>query len=443
MNKANKTAIPYENKNRYVAVVIAAGLSERMGTFKPLLDIGGKPALYRLLDSIKEAGIATTVVVTGFNHSLIEQALQCYSTEDCRLVTINNQDYKSGMFSSVQAGIRLAEEILQNTAIPKSNSEAALLFPVDVPLVDTETISGLICAWEKSCPSSIDIDNNTAEPFAVPIYKNKNGHPLLIPECYFPEILSYTGEGGLKGVRSKYDESLLRHETNDQGCFLDMDTKEDYEKLLEFFSNKNNSRIFLIRHGQPEQHNGKIFLGQADIPLSDLGKTEASAAGKKLLAEDAKLKRIYTSDLIRASETADIIAETLGGIPVVPDILFREMAMGSWDGELIEDIKTKFPEEYEKRGNDLRNYRTPGGENFYDLKGRVTREFHRIFKEDFRDAEEDPGDLVIVAHLGVLTVISEEIMSTANFEETRRSFSTGSVTKYEIPEWMLGEEKEI
>jgi Fructose-2,6-bisphosphatase len=206
---------------------------------------------------------------------------------------------------------------------------------------------------------------------------------------------------------------------------------------------KNNTRIFLIRHGQPEQHGGKIFLGQADVPLSDLGKTEARDAGKRLVSENARLKKIYASDLIRAKETADIIAETLGGIPVVPDILFREMAMGSWDGELIEDIKNKFPEEYTKRGNDLRNYRTPGGENFYDLRGRVTREFHRICKEDFRGAEEDPGDLVIVAHLGVLTVLSEEIMNTENFEETRRSFPTGSVTKYEIPEWLLGEEKEI
>ena len=243
MNKENISAISYERKNKYVAVVIAAGLSTRMGTFKPLLDIGGKPALFRLLDSIKEAGIETTIVVTGYNNSLVEQAFQRYNAEDCRLVTVNNKDFESGMFSSVQTGISLAEEMFLCTETPGSLSGAALLFPVDVPLVEAGTISGLINAWETSCPSSIGIDNTATLPFAVPIYRNKNGHPLLIPKRFFSEILSYTGEGGLKGVRSKYDESLLRHETNDQGCFLDMDTKEDYETLIEFFHASSSDKI--------------------------------------------------------------------------------------------------------------------------------------------------------------------------------------------------------
>jgi probable phosphoglycerate mutase len=201
-------------------------------------------------------------------------------------------------------------------------------------------------------------------------------------------------------------------------------------------------RIFLIRHGQPEQHSGKIFLGQADVPLSEHGKKEAEAAGKKLLELTANPKRIYTSDLARAKETAEIIAGLLGGIPVIPDKLFREMAMGAWDGELIEDIKVKFPEEYAKRGDDLRNYRTPGGENFYDLRGRVTREFYRIFKECFcGDTFDVSQDLVIVAQLGVITVLSEELHAAsddaANFSGGfGRNFPTGSVTVFEAPDWL-------
>jgi probable phosphoglycerate mutase len=205
-------------------------------------------------------------------------------------------------------------------------------------------------------------------------------------------------------------------------------------------------RIFLIRHGQPMQHSGKIFLGQADVPLSGRGKDEAAEAGNTLRRLGARPKRIYASDLARAKETADIIAEKLGGIPVVPDKLFREMAMGTWDGELIEDIKAKFPEEYEKRGDEPRNYRTPGGENFYDLSGRVLREFHRIFAADFRGAAggdkticaEDPGDLVIVAHLGVLTVLSEELLCDQTGFGMSGGFPTGSVTAYETPEWLWG-----
>jgi probable phosphoglycerate mutase len=193
------------------------------------------------------------------------------------------------------------------------------------------------------------------------------------------------------------------------------------------------------------QHSGKIFLGQADVPLSERGKGEAAAASDELLRLGARPKRIYASDLARAKATADIIAKRLGGIPVMPDILLREMAMGSWDGELIEEIKRKFPGEYEKRGDDLRNYRAPGGENFYDLRGRVVREFHRIVAEDFRGASgdgemgTDAGDLVIVAHLGVITVLAEEILSGDSGNpggDIPQTFATGSVTAWDAPEWL-------
>ena len=199
--------------------------------------------------------------------------------------------------------------------------------------------------------------------------------------------------------------------------------------------NQNKIRIFLIRHGQPRQHSGKIFLGQADVPLSEPGREEASAAADDLIRQNAGPKQIYTSDLARARETAEIIAEKLG-VPVVQDILFREMAMGAWDGELIEDIKAKFPEEYAKRGDDPREYRTPGGENFYDLRSRVLREFHRIFSEDFRDSA---GDLVIVAHLGVLVSLSEELLSDPPDSYSGRKFPTGSVTVYDAPDWLRPE----
>jgi len=198
-----------------------------------------------------------------------------------------------------------------------------------------------------------------------------------------------------------------------------------------------STRIFLVRHGKSARHESPIYLGQSDVPLSDHGRYEAAKAGAKLLKKGARPKRVYTSDLCRASETAEIIAEHLGGTPLILDKLFREMSMGSWDGEFIEDIKTKFPGEYEKRGDDIRNYRTPGGENFYDLHGRVTREFHRIFSEDFRGVE-DPGDLIIVAHLGVVTSLYEELSGEADDDGYWPHFKTGSVTTLEVPEWLWG-----
>jgi CTP:molybdopterin cytidylyltransferase MocA len=76
--------------------------------------------------------------------------------------------------------------------------------------------------------------NAARRPFAVPVFKGKNGHPLLIPHEYFREILSYKGDGGLKAIRSKYDTDMIRFETEDAGCVLDMDTPDDYKMIIEY-----------------------------------------------------------------------------------------------------------------------------------------------------------------------------------------------------------------
>jgi len=282
------------NRNEsIIAIIIAAGLSERMGGFKPLLELGGRPALFRLLDTIREAGIETAVVVTGHEHALIEEAVKdngdglilshCYNVTksdrphclsdkrqdkgtvllSCcpwqdkrtvplslatRLFLVNNPAYRDGMFSSVKAGVRKAAEILEsrdphNRDVPFCAARCALLFPTDVPLVSAETITGLIRAWESSPAGENDSHKKErpccAVPFAVPVYKGKNGHPLLIPEMYFDEILCYEGVGGLKGVRGKYDESLVKYETDDEGCVLDMDTREDYSKLIKYMRSRH------------------------------------------------------------------------------------------------------------------------------------------------------------------------------------------------------------
>jgi probable phosphoglycerate mutase len=451
------------------AVILAAGLSVRMGGFKPLLEIGGKPALLRLLDSVRAAGLKTIVVVTGHHREVVEDAVRHFQyirpetmedsgcvdradhdddtsrsdndMSDLRIDFIHNDDYEQGMFTSVKTGIGYAAE---------KGSARVLLFPVDVPLVAPETIRSLlktyashICQYNDLTPSQPNTSSPLAAsgsshlPFAVPVYKGKNGHPLLIPAEYFGEILAYEGEGGLKAVRSRYDGTLIKVETDDEGCTLDMDTPQDYEKLKMYYLDVRSgsaldargTRIFLVRHGQPEQHSGKIFLGQADVPLSDVGREEAKEAGDRLAALGAHPARLYASDLSRALETAEIIAEKLH-VPVEPDKLFREMAMGNWDGELIEDIRRKFPEEYEKRGTDRRNYRTPGGENFYELRGRVTREFYRLLVEEV----EDGRDLVIVAHLGVIVVLTEELGLAEPGVGNSIIFPTGSVTEVYLPQ---------
>ena len=186
-------------------IVLAAGYSSRMGDFKPLLPVAGVPALKRCIDVLTAAG-AETAVVTGCRREELAPRLREWGV--CEIV---NPDYAEGMFTSVLAGVRHFAE---------KGAEMILLLPCDCAAVPKEAVRQLIaCAGDKG-------------EYALPTYEGRNGHPLLIPRRYFGEILHFTGPGGLKGARSLHEDTLLRLSMPWQGTVLDMDTPEDYAKVL-------------------------------------------------------------------------------------------------------------------------------------------------------------------------------------------------------------------
>jgi len=195
-----------------------------------------------------------------------------------------------------------------------------------------------------------------------------------------------------------------------------------------------NTRLFLIRHGEPRRHSDRIFLGQTDVPLSERGRGEAAVAGDELARLGCQPGRIYSSDLLRARETAEIIAARFGDTPIVDVAAFRELNMGEWDGELIEDIRQRFPDEYLKRGEDILNYRVPGGENFHDLRRRVTGEFQRVLREEFIPALRAGGssNLVIVSHMGVIHTLIAELTREDMNTVMRLRRPTGSVVQLQL-----------
>ena len=199
--------------------------------------------------------------------------------------------------------------------------------------------------------------------------------------------------------------------------------------------NNKNLRLFLVRHGEPRQQDDRIFLGQTDVPLSEHGRGEAASAGDELVSLGCQPDRIYSSNLLRAKETTEIISARLGGAPIVNIPAFRELNMGVWDGELIEDIRRRFPVEYMKRGENILNFRIPGGENFHDLRERLTSEFQRILYEEFFQSLSTDGshDLVIVSHLGVIHTLIAELTRDDMNAVMQRRWPTGSVVKLELP----------
>lgn len=422
-----------ENDNRFVGLILAAGYSSRMGAFKPLLPIGDMTAIERVAATLKKAGIHNMIGVTGFQRERLSSILASKGIQEAY-----NRDFKQGMFSSIKAGIRTA---LDEAAMP----DGFFLMLVDCPLIPPEVLA-LMIEKHKTSPDA----------FIVPSYHGKNGHPLFIPALYAEEILSYEGEGGLKAIRNSYEDKLIRLEVGTEAVTLDMDTPESYAQILKYDEAQlkqtkiqfagleeelKEKRLFLIRHGEIRQHREKIFLGQTDVPLSEKGKEQAERVAEKLKQHEISVARIYTSDLSRTAETAEIIKDRLNQtlrkkeaqgrpypeIQVIRAPMLREMSLGEWDGQYISEIEKKYPEEYQKRGENLPTYKLGNNsENFYDLQYRAMKGLQHILEQE-RKAENPCEDVVIVSHGGVINVIQSYLRNRSLDEEIRNHIPNGGM----------------
>lgn len=108
-------------------------------------------------------------------------------------------------------------------------------------------------------------------------------------------------------------------------------------------------RFCLVRHGQTDWNLEGRYQGQSDVPLNQTGRAEAQSLAGRLKGKS--FAAIHTSDLQRARETAEIIAEVLT-LPVTLEPLLREINQGEWEGQFVEAIKARFAELWEQRTMD-------------------------------------------------------------------------------------------
>lgn len=184
---------------RVAAIILAAGMSSRMGDFKPLLPLGDKSVLERCVQLFRDAGLSDIIVVTGNRADEVE-------TEARRLdvQTVHNPDFASGMFSSVQCGC---------AAIPVTTGRFFVL-PVDIPLVRCHTLHRLLESVREDVP------------ITYPVFHGERGHPPLLGVSLIEPISDYSGTGGLRGLLEHYE--CVDVPVADERILFDMDTQKDY-----------------------------------------------------------------------------------------------------------------------------------------------------------------------------------------------------------------------
>ncbi len=145
----------------------------------------------------------------------------------------------------------------------------------------------------------------------------------------------------------------------------------------------------LVRHGEAEGNREHRFIGQLDVPLSDLGRRQAELVSERLAS--AEVTRILTSDLQRASNTLQPLAAT--GVPLRTEPRLREIDNGEWGGLAPTEIEARWPEMWARyRGGE--DVPRPGGERWAEVADRAVA----AIQDDLAQAEE--GDVVAVGTHG-------------------------------------------
>lgn len=156
--------------------------------------------------------------------------------------------------------------------------------------------------------------------------------------------------------------------------------------------------IILVRHGTTTWNHERRYQGQLDIPLDEQGEQQAVVAAQRLKSE--KIAAIYSSNLARASRTAELIAQQLGGnlaVQIVPGL--QEIDVGSWSGLIPDEAKERYPEQYAAFLKD-KNLPRGGGESRQQLQDRVVAAVKKI-------AEQQPDVTVaVVTHGAVIKTLA-------------------------------------
>ena len=138
-------------------------------------------------------------------------------------------------------------------------------------------------------------------------------------------------------------------------------------------------KLYLVRHGESEWNNLKRIQGQKDTFLTFKGEKQAEKIANRLVSEEIDI--IYSSDLKRANETANIIGEKLN-LQVTPSEAFREIKFGSWEGLSTEELTEKNSEEHFIWLNQPHNFKMDGAETLYEVQKRAMNKIDSILKSN-------------------------------------------------------------
>jgi molybdenum cofactor cytidylyltransferase len=196
------------------AVILAAGESRRMGQPKALLPFpmseatpGKLTFLDHLISIARHPRIGTLRIVLGAHAERIEQRLKLAPES-----VVLNPDWAEGQLSSIQAALR---------NLTKAETEGAMFFLVDHPLVSTRIVGSLIDAFYA-----------TRAPIVLPTHKGRRGHPVIFSRSLFAELLAAPADVGARAVVWAHADEVKEVPTDEEGIILNLNDPASLRNAL-------------------------------------------------------------------------------------------------------------------------------------------------------------------------------------------------------------------
>jgi alpha-ribazole phosphatase len=159
-----------------------------------------------------------------------------------------------------------------------------------------------------------------------------------------------------------------------------------------------NTRLLIVRHGQTAWNADGRFMGQLDVPLDETGRAQALAVAKRLA--DERPATIYSSDLVRARDTAIAIQEAIAPRPELKlDPRLREMNFGDWQGQTYAEIQRQDPQTLARWESERFSMAPPNGETLSNFVARIRAAYQDI------SAAHPEHTVIVAAHGGSLQVL--------------------------------------
>jgi molybdenum cofactor cytidylyltransferase len=202
------------------AVVLAAGMSTRMGRNKLLLTFRDKPLVVHAMDTLLASTVGEIIVVLGHESEKVWNQLEDHAGQvangapGSRVRLIKNPDFRDGLSTSVRTGVQAVSP----------EAEAIMIYLADQPLLEPADVDRIIAAFAAAKAEN--------KMIVVPFFKGERGNPVILDASLRDSILGVVGDVGCKGVINRYPEKVYIIEMENDHVVRDVDDAEAYEKLV-------------------------------------------------------------------------------------------------------------------------------------------------------------------------------------------------------------------